>query len=128
MGRLVLENDTGDMDGVRVQLGVERDGVVAGLETRDRGDNQIEGYVPRCSAFLRWGDRDVGTGDELQNFSRFEAPVRYHLCVLSLVSSKSLNPLFGSRIWRVLDKCAQELSAGNGHDIDVVSEHSKIGG
>ena len=35
VGRLVLENDAGDMDGVRVQLGTGRDGVVTGLETRD---------------------------------------------------------------------------------------------
>jgi len=36
------------------------------------------------------GTEGVGTSDGLQNFSKFEASVRYHLSVLSLVGSKSL--------------------------------------
>ena len=84
--------------------------------------------MPRRGVFLRWGDRDVGTGDELQNLRKFEASVGYNLCVLPLVGSKSLNPHLGSRSWSVLDKSPKELSAGNGHDIDVVLENGNVSG
>ena len=65
MGRLVLENDAGDVNEVWVQLGTGRNGVIAGLETRDGGDDQIEGHVPRNRVLLRWRNRDVGARDEL---------------------------------------------------------------
>ena len=43
--RLILEYDAGDVDGVRVQHGIGRNGVIAGLKTRDGKDDQIEGHV-----------------------------------------------------------------------------------
>jgi len=127
MGRLVLENDASGVDEVRVQLGTGRNGVVAGLETRD-GDDQIERHMPRNGVLLRRRDRDVGTGYELQNFSEFEASVGNHLCVFLLISSKGLDPFLSGGTRGVLDKGSKELSTGNGHHIDVVSANGELSG
>jgi len=126
--RLVLENDTGDVDGGGMQLGAGRDGVVARLETRDGGDNQIEGHVPRGGIFLRWKDGNIGTRDELQNLSELEAPVGYYPGVRLFIASQGFDPLLGSGGWGVLDESAKELSAGDGHDIDIVTENGEVGG
>ena len=83
--------------------------------------------MPSCSVLLRRGGRDVGTGDELQNFGKFEAPVGYHPGVFLLVGRKSINPLSsGGR--SILDKSSEELSAGDGHDVDIVAEDGEVSG
>ena len=92
------------------------------------GDDQIERHVPSCSVLLRRGSRDVGTGDELQNFGKFEAPVGYHPGVFLLVGRKSINPLLSSGGRSILDKSSEELSAGDGHDVDIVAEDGEASG
>ena len=100
---------------------------MAGLETRD-GDDQIERHMPRNGVLLRRRDRDVGTRYELQNLSEFEASVGNQLCVSLLISSKGLNPFLSGGTRGVLDKGSKELSTGNGHDIDMVSENGELSG
>ena len=92
------------------------------------GDDQIEGHVPNCSVLLRRRGRDVGTGDELQNFGKFEAPIGYHPGVLLLIGRKSLNPLLCSGGRSILDKSPEELSAGDGHDVSIVAEDGEVSG
>lgn len=64
----------------------------------------------------------------MQDFGEFETPIAHHLGVLLLVSSQSLDPLFGGRGRSMFDKSPKELSAGDGHDIDVVPENGLISG
>ena len=59
---LVLENDASDVDGSRVQLRARRNRVVAGLETGNGGDDQIEGHVPSGCVLRRRRDGNIGAG------------------------------------------------------------------
>ena len=78
--------------------------------------------------FLGGTDGDIGAGDELKNFSKLEAPVAYHLGVLLLIGGQSFDPLFRGRGRSMLDESPKELSAGDCHDIDVVSKNGEISG
>ena len=49
---LVLEDNAGDVNGMRVELGAGRDGVVPGLEAGDRRHDDVEGNLP-CGGVLR---------------------------------------------------------------------------
>jgi len=89
--RLVQEDDAGDVDGAQMELGTGRNGVIAGFETGDSGEDQIERLMPSRGVFLRRRDVDVGIRDESQNFSEFEASVDHHPGVLFLIGSKSLS-------------------------------------
>ena len=83
--RLVLEHDTRDVDGVRVQLGAGRDRVVARLQARNGGDNHVEGDRP-CRCVLRGRlSLDVVTGSELENLSELQATVVDDVVVFLLV-------------------------------------------
>lgn len=98
------------------------------METRDRGDDQIEGHLPRRGVIFRRRGGDIVTRDELQNFGELEASIGHHLGVLLLVGGESLDPLLGGRGWGVLDESPKELTTGNGHDIDIVAEDGEISG
>jgi hypothetical protein len=42
------------------------------------------------------------------------------------ISSKSFDPLLSSGGWSVLDKSPKEISSGNGHEIDAVTENDEV--
>jgi hypothetical protein len=64
----------------------------------------------------------------LENFSKFETPVAYHFSVLLFIGGQSFDPLLRGGGRSMLDESPKELSAGDGHDIDVVSKNGEISG
>lgn len=61
------------MDRGRVELRAGRDGVVPGLETRNSGDDDIEGNAP-LGCVLGCGDGlEIISGSKLEHFAKFEA-------------------------------------------------------
>ncbi len=125
--RLVLEDNCGDMDGVRVQLGAGRNGVVPWLETRDGGDDDIEWNLPCRSVLGGGGSGEIVSGGVLQNLAELHAAVGDDVLVVIFVGVKLLQDSLCLGGGRELGQNAEDLSAGKSADVDVVAENGAVG-
>lgn len=127
-GGLILENDGCDVDAVGVQLGRRRYGVVPRLETSDRGDDDVEGYIPSGRVCSGGNGLQIILGGILENFTEFETSIGNDGVVLFLVRAE--RPESGLRIWvgSELRQDTEHLTTGNCADIDVVAEDRNVSG
>lgn len=124
---LVLEHDASDVNRVRVELRARRDGVVAGLETGDGGDDEIEGNGPGGGVLGGWRGSDVVAGSELKDFADFEATIGNDSCVLILGLIELAKVCLGLGSRGELSEGTEDLATGDGTDIDVVAKDSGVG-
>lgn len=116
------------MYGVRVQLGAGRDRVVPWLETRNGRDNDIEWNLP-CRGVLGGRiDGKIVSGSELQDFTELHAAMCDDVLVVILVCVELLQDSLCLGYGRELGQNAQDLSAGESADVDVVTEDGAVGG
>ena len=110
---VVLEHHGRDVDGVRVELGRRRDGVVPGLKARDERDDAVEGNVP-----LLDGDGAVeGVGKDIlpvsghEDLGEGQAFLSNFVVVDLLVGSPLLKQLARLRsLWRPAGQSTTRLA------------------
>jgi len=69
----IFEYNTCDVNRIRIKLGTRRDRVKPRLETRDRGNDNIEGNIP-CGGIRGGRSRpNIIASSELEEFAQFEA-------------------------------------------------------
>lgn len=124
---LVLEHDASDVNRVRVELGARRDGVVAGLETGDGGDDDVERNGPSGGVFGGWCDGDVVASSELKDFTNLETTVGDDSGVFFLGLVELAEVCLGLRSRSVFSESTEDLTTGDGADVDVVAEDGSIG-
>jgi hypothetical protein len=124
---LVFEYDSGDVDGGGVEFRAGGDGVVAGLETRDRGDDDVEGDGPRGGVLLGRVGVDLIARRQLENFAELEATIGDDGVIFLLVGIESLYNLLRLGCGSVFRERAEDLTTDDSADIEVVSENGGVG-
>ena len=127
LDRLVLENNAGNVDRVRVELRTGRNGVVPRLKTRDRRDNDVEGDLPRCSVLGSGGNTDIVLSRELENLSELETTMGDDVVVLFLVRVEVLQESLSLGVRSELGQYTEDLTTCDGADVNVVTEDGNVG-
>ena len=83
--RFVLEYDSRDVNGVRVQFRARRDGVIPGLKPGNGGHDDIERNRPRYGVFRGGGIAGVAASRQLEDFTELETTPSDHGGILGLV-------------------------------------------
>lgn len=125
---LILENDGCDVNGVGMQLGGRRYGVVPRLKTSDGRDDDVEGDTPGGRVSSSGNGLQIILGGILENFTEFETSIGNDGIVLLLVRAERLES--GLRIWvgSELRQDTEHLTTGNCADINVVAENRNVSG
>jgi hypothetical protein len=120
--RLVLQDDGGDVDRVRVELGRGGDGVEPGLKTGESADDTVERNGPDGVT----GGRSVGSGED-EDLGETKALGSDLLVVVRLVRAELLEGRASLLVRGELGESTDSLTGGVGGDVEVVTEDGAVG-
>lgn len=125
---LVLEHDTGNMNGIGMEFRTRRDGVITRLKSGDSGNNEVERDAPSRGVFRSRNDRRIIASSQLKNFTEPQATFADDFEVLLLISVKGFHESLSLGIRSILGQRTKDLTASNSADVDIVTEDSAVSG
>lgn len=126
--RLVTKNDGGDVDSGRVEFRGGGDGVETRLESRDVGDDSIEGDGPDGGVGRRGRKGGVVSSCDLKNLGESKMTVDDLVVVDFLVRSESSETSLDLLRGSVLREEGESLTRRDGRNVEVVTEDGVVGG